>query len=324
MNSSNFRFVLDLHKTQSQVSIPVTRGDTARVWYISLSDGGQPYIIEYGCYVLLQIMRPTGTSITEPCVIENNTTIKYDFSQSDAAKLSASVEGIHECGILIYGADDEVIASSRFSMVVTDRAVSFNDINLSDEDRTAIDAMLASMAEIELKEIGRDNKEAERQNNEHARGLAEEGREAASAEAVQRANTATQRANTIAATLENKLANGEFNGADGGDFSTAGLTVDCEIDPSTYVMTVAIKDATGNVLSSDTVDLPLEEMIVSGRADGENITLTLKNGQTIQFSVSDIVSGLVSQESYDADISRIESALGSYITDVDALIGGDS
>ena len=207
MNSSNFRFVLDLHRTQSQVSIPVTRGDTARVWYISLSDGGQPYIIDDGCYVLIQIKRPTGTSLTEPCVVENNTTIKYDFSQSEAAKLSASVEGIHECGILIYGPDDDVIASSRFSMVVTDRAVSFNDINLSDEDRTAVEAMLASMAEIELKEMGRDNAEAVRQSNEYARRLAENGREASSAEAVQRANT-------IAETLERKLANGEFNGSD--------------------------------------------------------------------------------------------------------------
>lgn len=102
----------------------------------------------------------------------------------------------------------------------------------------------------------------------------------------------------------------------------AGLTVDCEIDPLTYVMTVAIKDATGNVLSSDTVDLPLEEMIVSGSASGGVVTLTLKNGETIQFSVSDIVSGLVSQESYNKDISRIEAALGSYITDIDTLVGG--
>ena len=215
MNSSNFRFVLDLHRTQSQVSIPVTLGDTARVWHISLSDGGQPYIIEDGCYVLIQIKRPTGTSLTEPCTVENNTTIKYDFSQSDAAKLTASVEGIHNCGILIYSADDEVIASSRFTMVVTDRAVSFNDINLSDEDRNAIEAMLARMAEIEAKEKGRDNNEAARQDNENQRNLAEKGRQVASEEAVKNANTATHRANTIAATLENKLANGEFNGTDG-------------------------------------------------------------------------------------------------------------
>ena len=217
MNSSNFRFVLDLHKTQSQVSIPVTRGDTARVWYITLSDGGQPYILEEGCYVLIQIKRPTGTSLTEACIIENNTTIKYDFSQSDDAKLTASVEGIHDCGILIYGATGEVVAASRFTMVVTDRAVSFNDINLSDEDRSAIDAMLASMAAIELKEIGRDNAESERQDYETARRTAEKGRQVASEEAVKNANTATHRANTIAATLENKLANGEFNGADGKD-----------------------------------------------------------------------------------------------------------
>lgn len=321
MNSSTYRFILDLHSTQSQISLPVTLGDTARVLEISLSDGGLPYIIETGALAKLEIKRPTGTYLEEFCPIERNTTIRYPFTQNQN---TAAVAGVHDCAIILYDAEGNKIGSPRFSMVVSERVINSDDINLTDEDKSAIDAMIATEASRQAAETGRVNAEASRVNAEGARVNAEIARTSAFDEAVSESNEATARANQIAEILEKKLANGEFNGADGGDFNTAGLTVDCEIDPSTYVMTVAIKDATGNVLSSDTVDLPLEEMIVSGRADGENITLTLKNGEKIQFSVSDIVSGLVSQESYDADISRIESALGSYITDVDALIGGDS
>ena len=63
MISSNYRFMLDLHSTQSQISLPVTLGDTARVWYISLADGGVPYIIEDGVLAKIEIKRPTGTFI---------------------------------------------------------------------------------------------------------------------------------------------------------------------------------------------------------------------------------------------------------------------
>lgn len=319
MNSSTYRFILDLHSTQSQISLPVTLGDTARVLEISLSDGGLPYIIEKGALAKLEIKRPTGTYLEEFCSIERNTTIRYPFTQNQN---TAAVAGVHDCSVTLYDEEGNKIGSPRFSMVVSDRVVNSDDINITDEDKSAIDAMIAAEASRRDAETGRVNAESSRVTSEGVRENAEIARMSAFNEAVSASNEATARANQIAEILEEKLANGEFNGADGGDFNTAGLKVACDINTSTYVMTVAIKDATGNVLSSDTVDLPLEEMIVSGRADGEKITLTLKNGETIQFSVSDIVSGLVSQESYNADISRIESALGSYITDIDALVGG--
>lgn len=158
MNSSKFRFVLDLHSTQSQISIPVTKGDTARVWYISLSDGGQPYIIEDGCLAKIEIKRPTGTSLEAFCPIEKNTTIKYDFAQNEITKNTAVVDGVHDCSVTIYDAEGKKIGSPRFSMVVSDRVVNRDDIELTDEDKTIIDAMLAAMTEA----INRvDNKLAE-------------------------------------------------------------------------------------------------------------------------------------------------------------------
>lgn len=176
MNSSNFRFVLDLHSTQSQVSIPVTKGDTARVWYISLSDGGQPYIIEDGCLAKMEIKRPTGTFLTNFCPIEKNTTIKYDFSQDDITRQTAAVEGVHNCDVIIYDADGNKVGAARFSMVVSDRVINSDDINLTDEDLTAVEAMITAEASRQAAEIGRVNAEAARVKAEEARVIAEEAR----------------------------------------------------------------------------------------------------------------------------------------------------
>lgn len=68
------------------------------------------------------------------------------------------------------------------------------------------------------------------------------------------------------------------------------------IDSSTYVMTFTLKDKNNNTLSTQTIDLPLETMVVGGSYDNVNkkIILTLKNGQTIDIPVADLIDGLVS------------------------------
>lgn len=169
MNSSIYRFMLDLHSTQSQISLPVMLGDTARVFYISLADGGVPYIIEDGCLAMLSIKRPTGTFIKAFCVIEKNTTIKYDFAQDEITKKTAVVEGVHDCEVTLYDAEGKILGSSRFSMVVSDRVVNHDDINLSDDDITAIDAMIAAEVSRQQAEEGRINNEAERVKAEEQR-----------------------------------------------------------------------------------------------------------------------------------------------------------
>ena len=63
MNYSRVRFTLDLHKNQAQVSIPVSIGDTAKIFYINFTDGGQPFFLSEGCLAKMSIKRPTGTSL---------------------------------------------------------------------------------------------------------------------------------------------------------------------------------------------------------------------------------------------------------------------
>ena len=67
------------------------------------------------------------------------------------------------------------------------------------------------------------------------------------------------------------------------------------INSSTYVVTGQLKDQNGdNLGSAQTIDLPLETMVVGGSYDDEHkkIVLTLKNGNTVDIPVADLVSGL--------------------------------
>lgn len=59
-------------------------------------------------------------------------------------------------------------------------------------------------------------------------------------------------------------------------------------------MTLALKNAAGTTISTDTVDLPLESVVVNGSYDSTNkkIVLTLQSGSTIDIPVGDLVSGL--------------------------------
>ena len=72
---------------------------------------------------------------------------------------------------------------------------------------------------------------------------------------------------------------------------------DLSLNTSTYVITLQLKDQNGDNLGvAQTIDLPLESVVVSGSYDDttKTITLTLENGQTISIPVGDLVSGLES------------------------------
>ena len=67
------------------------------------------------------------------------------------------------------------------------------------------------------------------------------------------------------------------------------------IDSSTFVVTGQLKDQNGDNLGiARTIDLPLESVVVGGSYDSQTkkVILTLQNGNTIEFSVADLVSGL--------------------------------
>ena len=174
MNSSIYRFTLDMHKVQSQISIPVLLGDTSRTLYISLMDGVIPYTIADGCIAILTIKRPTGSVLQESCAIVNNEYIKYDFSQN---KNTAVVEGLHNCEVTLYGADNLQLSTPRFSMMVSPRVVKSDDLELSDKEQSIIDKIIASEESRVSAELERISSESARVEAENTRVTAEATRD---------------------------------------------------------------------------------------------------------------------------------------------------
>lgn len=168
MRFSKYPFTLDVHKTLSQVSIPVTLGDTARQLFIGLTDGGKPYIIPEGCRATLSARKADGNCLLHDCIIEENTTIRYDFTDQ-----TATAPGKMDCTILLYGTNGRLIASPRFTMVVYADIVGYDA--LSETDLQSIGRMLAA--------------EEERVIAENARAEAEQKRAAALDEALNALDT---------------------------------------------------------------------------------------------------------------------------------------
>lgn len=72
-------------------------------------------------------------------------------------------------------------------------------------------------------------------------------------------------------------------------------SISMTMDSTTYIVTAQLKDQEGNNLgTAQTIDLPLESVVVSGSYDNttKKVVLTLKDGSTVEFSVADLVSGL--------------------------------
>lgn len=90
-----------------------------------------------------------------------------------------------------------------------------------------------------------------------------------------------------------------------GDITTIADAIVLSINPDTYVMSATLKKGNTVIAESNTIDLPLETMVVGGSYDSgtKKVILTLKNGQTVEFSVADLVSGLLSSVEHDSSLT---------------------
>lgn len=173
MEYSIFRITLDIHRHQSQVSIPVMYGDTAVRLLVTLSDGGVPYIIGRSCWAQFVANKPDKSEpLLRKCIIENGTTIRFDFDDG-----IADVAGVYDCEIRLYGAEGK-LTSPCFTMVVDPRVVA----DYVGDDMAApgfIDQIGTTMAAFQVAEGKRDSAEQERETAEEERQKAEQERESA-------------------------------------------------------------------------------------------------------------------------------------------------
>ena len=79
------------------------------------------------------------------------------------------------------------------------------------------------------------------------------------------------------------------------DTTRYAAAISLTIDSATFVVTGQLKDQNGdNLGTAQTIDLPLESVVVGGsyNSQTQKVVLTLQNGNTVEFSVADLVYGL--------------------------------
>ncbi len=108
------------------------------------------------------------------------------------------------------------------------------------------------------------------------------------------------------------------------DSTKYGASLTMSIDSSTYVVTATLKDQDGNTLgTAQTIDLPLESVVVSGSYDDQTkkVILTLQSGDTVEFSIADLIDGLQSeitaQNMLDADLVDDSTSTNKFTTAAD-------
>ena len=105
--------------------------------------------------------------------------------------------------------------------------------------------------------------------------------------------------------------------------TNTGSSIELSINSSTYVVTLSLKNSAGTILNTQTIDLPLESVVVNGSYDSTNkkIILTLQNGNTIEFSVADLVSGLqteiTSSNKLSSDLVDDTNSTNKFVTATD-------
>ena len=320
------RFILDLQLTQSQIAVEATQGDTAREWHISFSDGGNEYILPAGTRAEIDIKRPSQTFINTDCDILNNRTVVYKFYKNDITRDTANVVGVHTCNITLYDVNGEVIASPKFTFIVRKKNVSDDDKEYTDEQRSYHQSIvIAESLRVDAENLRVDaenlrvatirdlNEKVERGDFKGDTGA--DGSDGFSP---------TVNVEELSSGLGYKITitdiNGDksffvYNGKTGEAGTVARYTVDMYLDNSTYKLKLMLKDEAGKVVSEDTVDFPIEEMVVGADEKNGTITLTLKNGNTTSFYIGDLVDGLVSQKDFDAWKNAVPTITTTQVTD---------
>lgn len=111
------------------------------------------------------------------------------------------------------------------------------------------------------------------------------------------------------------------------DTTKYGSSLMLSINSSNYVVTAQLKDQDGNNLgTAQTIDLPLESVVVNGSYDDttKKIILTLQNGNTVEFSVADLVSGLQTEitasNKLNADLVDDSNSTNKFVTTAEKTI----
>lgn len=137
MTNSFYKISLDIHDHGSSVSLKAKKGDTGRLLYITLMDGRNPYVITNECFAVFTAKKADGNILYNECSIIGNV-ISYAFTPQ-----TTSVAGKAECEIKLYGAENKLLTSARFTLIVEDTVYNEGDEVESEKEVSALTALVS-------------------------------------------------------------------------------------------------------------------------------------------------------------------------------------
>lgn len=273
MQDSILRFSLDIHSTQSQVSIPVPQFDTARSIMATLTEGGKPYQLTDDCRAVFTGTKADGNPLFNDCMILNGSVIRYDFTEQTAA-----VVGLVDCRIKVYGANGKILTSPRLALLVYDG---------DDFDYTPSDAELNALNKIMEDETSRAVAESERVIAEEKRVDAEEARAVAEEKRVAAENLREK------AEQEREVAFGAMNTAVT-DLGVQVVDLDKQVDDLQEQfdnLDVTVEIPYFDLVSIGLAVIPRNDTAVKLETDTTEIMAALQNG-AVRFRVKVEYAGL--------------------------------
>lgn len=137
MNYSTYRASLDIHAAGSQAVLHAKQGDTKRRIFATLTEDGKPYLIGSDCRAVFTARKPDGNKIFNDCTIEGNI-ICYTFTAQTTV-----VSGRLDCEIRLYGADDALITSPSFDIIVDATVYKDGDVVESVTEVSALTSLVS-------------------------------------------------------------------------------------------------------------------------------------------------------------------------------------
>lgn len=137
MNYSTYRASLDIHAAGSQAVLHAKQGDTKRRILVTLTEDGKPYLISSDCKAVFTAKKPDGNKIFNDCTIEGNI-ICYTFTEQTTV-----VSGRLDCEIRLYGADNALITSPSFDIIVDATVYKDGDVVESVTEVSALTSLVS-------------------------------------------------------------------------------------------------------------------------------------------------------------------------------------
>lgn len=135
------KITLDIQQPSTATFVALKKRDIGRKIIISLSDGGFPYEIADDCYAVLTAKKPDNKTLYNHCEIDGNT-IVYEITEQTTA-----AAGRMKAEVKLYGADDTLITSATFRIIVDGTVYDEGEVE-STSEFSALTELIVKVTEL--------------------------------------------------------------------------------------------------------------------------------------------------------------------------------